>query len=562
MLSKLKRLTTRLRKPNRLDAFSALASLLISVALSVGGALTRCDSSKIALLISFAIYFVPFFFLARALLRRLDKQKPKPEKKQTPRFCVKRFLLLFAIIIIPYLILFLAYYPGMFAYDVETQLMAGSMTNHHPIVHTLALHAFARFGHAAHLSDNSTIALMSLAQIFLCGAVYAYVAEYIGRITKRKNGIFAAIFFGWFPVCSFGAISITKDTTHALCNVLLLTKFHQTINRRTISRHSIIILGVIASLFCLSRNNAPFILALWLIPLFFILKRHTKRTAIVVTLLVALFCSFAIDKALNRAFNTRILSEDAAFSVPLQVIAGVVDRHPELMPEESSGERLLGFFEVGEGYEFWYNPINADSAKGSYGKQITKDNKIQLLLTSAGTAIRYPKDSLVTIMNLSKSSWYPYSYDYAYFYRGSFMETTFRPTSMLPNAKQSSKLPKLKEFLDRELKDMGYTSNAFLNLLLAPAIYVYALVFYIIYLCYSRRYCELHLGAFILAGYIITLIAAPGILIRYVSPVMICVPLLYVFTFCAKTSIIKPVTHTISVKKPAKRFKKPAKRKI
>ena len=543
MLSKLRRLTTKLKKPSRLNVFSALASLLLSGALSVGGALTYHDSSKIALLISFAVYFFPIFFTSRILMRYLGKfERKRRKKKKLENFCFKRFFILLAIITIPYLIVFLAYFPGLFAFDVDTQLMPNPITSHHPIVHTLALHGLLHIGHAFHLGDNSIIALMTLVQIGLCSVVYAYISEYIWRISNQKTGIFAAIFFGFFPVCTFGAISITKDTSHAFFTVLLLTKVHQFITSKNARIRDVLFLGATTSLYCLSRNNAPFIIALWLIPLFFLLKKHSKRILVTMTLLVSLVSSIAVDRGLNAVFQTFTLSESAAFSVPLQIIAGVVDRHPDLMPERNKGGRLLDFFEVGENYYFGYNPINADTAKFTYGEQITKDNKISFLSTAGTVVIKYPKDSLITFLTLNKSSWYPFSFDYGNFYRGypHFNETRFGASKLLPSAHESTMLPKIKAILDYELREMNYTKNPILTLLLAPASYVLALVFCIIYLIYSRRYSGLYLPVFILAGFFITLIAAPGILLRYIAPVMITTPILYIFTFSEKNSKKRP----------------------
>ena len=97
---------------------------------------------------------------------RLQEAKPANGKKV--------FLGAFAFILICWLPLFLAYYPGMFNFDSTgeiTQINSGNYSANFPLIHTLLLGAFYRLGGLMG-SYNTGIALYTIAQ---CAAVAAEV---------------------------------------------------------------------------------------------------------------------------------------------------------------------------------------------------------------------------------------------------------------------------------------------------------------------------------------------------------------------------------------------------
>lgn len=562
MLSKLRRLTTKLKlgKPSRLTVFSSLSAFVFAGAMSIGAAFFS-ESSPLFIAISFILYFIVFLFLFRALFIRFDKHLKKGKAvTQLSKFSWKKFFIFFGVIFLCWLPLFLAYYPGIFGYDVDTQLLPHA-TTHHPIFHTITLKCIYYFGKSLSLSDNSICALMSIIQMLICGIIFAFVAETVREAGGKKSAYLTALFFGLLPACSFSSISITKDSSYAAFFVLSITAFTRILINKIPGKFDYILLAISLLFFILLRNNAPFIFVSWLVFVVILLFKNSKIKGILISSTIAGVLAILINTTLVTVTNAVPLQESAAFSVPLQLMLGTATRHPEVVPEKGTEDKLFGFFDS----DVIDTPIryignDADYAKSTIGAQINANNKIAFIKSFIKTGIKYPLDYLLVFARLTASSWYPFGYDYYNFYNVPFSETISRGTDYMRNIKPNSKIPGLKSFLDHYWKELGYKDNFVANFIMAPATYVLALILLFFYVLYSRRYSFLPIIIFVLLCYACTLLS-PGILIRYMWPIMFSVPVLYLFTFCVKTSIIKPVTHTISVKSPAKRFKQPAQRK-
>ncbi len=81
---------------------------------------------------------------------------------------IQYFCIVAVMIFLLWLPVFLAYYPGIFAYDVMDQIpqKAGSYNTHHPLIHTLYLQFFYYYvGKYIFNNYNIGIALASIVQI-------------------------------------------------------------------------------------------------------------------------------------------------------------------------------------------------------------------------------------------------------------------------------------------------------------------------------------------------------------------------------------------------------------
>lgn len=101
-----------------------------------------------------------------------DKSIVKTGKKY---FCVD-----FCIIIIMWLPVLMAYYPGIFAYDASNQVcqvVNESYSTHHPMVHTLLLGKLFEIGHL--LGDNNIgVLIYCLIQMGILAFSFSFALQF------------------------------------------------------------------------------------------------------------------------------------------------------------------------------------------------------------------------------------------------------------------------------------------------------------------------------------------------------------------------------------------------
>ena len=126
----------------------------------------------------------------------LSEQKLSKYKKQSEKINIeykendhKYFWMCVIIILSGYLIVFLAYFPGIFGYDVEGQLgqHIKGYTTHHPLAHTILLEKFYNL-----VVDNRNfgMALYTICQmsfLALCNAFLILFLKRIGVGLKWRN---------------------------------------------------------------------------------------------------------------------------------------------------------------------------------------------------------------------------------------------------------------------------------------------------------------------------------------------------------------------------------------
>ncbi len=525
---------TGARRQKRRVLYCGISAFVVASFLGIGGNVK--DIAKIQIgptILSCAVYFaVLFVFLEKTVFAA---RKKKPMLLQRGKYGARKCLLYAAALLFMWLPVFLAYYPGIFAYDVHVQLWGETVTSHHPVVHTAFLNGIYEIGKAMSMSDTRICALMAVIQMIICSIIYALSIGVVCRKRGNRASVWLLLFYGLFPACSFSVVSVTKDAIFAALFVLMVSLLYDLISAKNPRKSTYIGYGVVVALFLLFRNNAIYIVAAWtaLLAIVTVIKRLQYKKLILVNA-IAVVTYVVINSLLIHATGAYELQEQAAFSVPLQQMLGAAALHEEEIPAKGTGGKIFNFFERDQlGNEIKFNPINADIAKNSIGRQLTNENKSEFISSYIKTGLKYPGDYIRIFLRLTLSAWYPFSYDFAYFYgeNNLFAETASpRHAELMPNIKQNSKLPKLKQFLDASWKELGYRDNVIVNVIMAPASYTIALVIMLMYALYKKRKHILVISLLILLC-LLCILLSPGILIRYMWPIMFAVPLLGAFVY-------------------------------
>lgn len=486
---------------------------------------------------------------------RLKEQEKQTEEKATQaewkaRPLLQVWLFYLTVIFVCWLPVFLAYYPSVFAYDAEGQLyqvIARDYSTHHPLLHTLFLGAFFRLG--GRLGSYSTgMAVHSVVQMLLMAGAFAGALTYLyEKRTARWTRILLVLFYGLFPTNSVLAISTTKDVLFSALVLLYTVCFYRLTCDRNMQvtwkeRAVCILLGALMLLF---RNNAVYAFVVS-IPVLFWGMRKTEidldsqrggaswdgksagKEYLHLSLgILLLFAVSAVSlKALTHAQSG---SPREMLSVPLQQMARVWvhEENGEWMDDQSLRQEMEKYMPSEWGFSL-YDPHLADRVKNI---AIIHDDPKGLVKTWIRLGMEYPGIYIDAFLDNSVGLWFLSDDTHARVY-GIGTETGFGYLSTdnrtMPagcEIVEHSYLPGLRAWMEKIVSDNEYENWPVVKVLFAPALYWWLLYLYVVVVLYRRRYREA-LPAVFLVAYYLTLLLSPTVLIRYMYPLVVTVPVI------------------------------------
>ncbi|MBD5518879.1 MAG: hypothetical protein HDR07_10520 [Lachnospiraceae bacterium] len=460
------------------------------------------------------------------------------------------WLFYLAFIFVCWLPVFLAYYPSVFAYDAEGQLyqvIAGDYSTHHPLLHTLFLGAFFRLG--GRLGSYSTgMAVHSVVQMLLMAGAFAGALTYLyEKRTARWTRILLLLFYGLFPTNSVLAISTTKDVLFSALVLLYTVCFYRlTCDRNmqvTLKERAVcILLGVLMLLF---RNNAVYAFVVSAPVLFWGMRRvkfdrESQQEASLwdgkaagkeyLRLALGILLLFAVGAVLLKALtHAQSGSPREMLSVPLQQMARVWvhEENGELMDDQSLRREMEKFMPSERGFSV-YDPHLADRVKNI---AIIHDDPKGLVKTWIRLGMEYPGIYIDAFLDNSLGLWFLLDDTHARVY-GIGTETGFGYLSTdnrtMPagcEIVERSYLPGLRALMEKIVSDNEYEDWPVIKFLFAPALYWWLLYLYVVVVLYKKRYREV-LPAVFLVVYYLTLLLSPTVLIRYMYPLVVTVPVI------------------------------------
>lgn len=433
---------------------------------------------------------------------------------------------------------FLAYYPSVFAYDAEGQLyqvLAGDYSTHHPLLHTLFLGAFFRLGIALGSCDVG-MAVHSVVQMALMACAFGWALSFLyQRRVPRWARVILLIFFAFFPANSVLALSTTKDVLFAAFVLLYMLCFYQMACVRNAPGNkkegaAYVFFAVLMLLF---RNNAVYAFVAG-VPVVCIglgkgktraEGRADRKAYLCMTLLVlVLFGICAISlKTVTHAQNG---SPREMLSVPLQQMARTRVKAEEKIDPALRQE--LEKYIPSEWVFAAYNPHLADPVKS---RAVIHDDPVGLIRTWIKLGLKHPAVYVDAFLDNSLGLWYLWDTSHAQVY-GIGTESGFGYLStdnrMMPagfEVEEHSLLPGLRTFMERIVSDNAYGKIPVVRLLFAPALYWWLLYLYIVTAFYRKR-CRETLPVVFLAAYCLTLLLSPTVLVRYIYPLMVTIPVI------------------------------------
>lgn len=446
---------------------------------------------------------------------------------------------------------YLAYYPGICAYDITIQMgqiASGSYGTHHPLAHTLLVGMFVKLGSA--LGDiNTGMALYTAFQMLCLALAFAAGIAWLRSLGVRT--VWIALTWVWcclLPFHHFMSITATKDVFFTVFFLLQLICFCQLLYRgenrlgwgRWDAGYLLATFGMV-----LFRNNGMYAL---IVAAFFMaigcVRRHDRRK-----LLLRLF-SGTLAGILAGGLGLSLLARSTGavqgdkremLSIPIQQMARAMLYHGGVgvLPEddasmEEQDRRLIDDFLLDEAYRE-YRPDIADPVKRHTYTYVVRYRTGEFLDTYLGLLVRYPGDYINAAFAVNMGYYYIGDVSHVHINENGlerglgYIQTRWVEQELADyGIYKDSKWEGLHEVMERYADGNVYLRVPVLRVLMVPGVWLWIWLALAAYLWIYRKYM-LMLPVSFIAGYYLTLVLGPAVQLRYLYPVMAVAPFIFLY---------------------------------
>ena len=470
---------------------------------------------------------IPFALLAGLVLKGFEKVGYVPCKQQKWR-PVLYFGLSVCILLAVWLPQLLGVYPGFFCYDANQQwdmYQTGTITAHHPPLHTLLLGMVMDPVYRLTGAFNKAVAAYSLVQMIVCALCFAYALTWMGR--KRLPMVFRILALCWFALFPTNVIlvfSVTKDTLFGALFTVFITMLIEVLEEPEKKLGQWYFVGswiVVTFLAATMRNNAVYVMVLFVPVLLWVLRRHWKRVLVYVAGLVLMFGLY--KGPFYGAFVTEGISDREFLSVPTQQMMRVYFTEGDKLSAEEKDiiHSLYGDFAFQ-----YYHPKISDAVKTHFKADVFLEHYIPFW---ADLGLRFPELYVNSFLQNNYGFWYPratltMAYDG---WEGYLVCRNNYP------AQSNSLIPPIGKYLELFEKSSLVTGKSPTVIFFAPATF-----FWIVLLVFAYKFWKKEwVGVLVLVPVILlwlTFLLGPVVLVRYVSFLFNLFPVVLALIFTEK----------------------------
>ena len=325
---------------------------------------------------------------------------------QPPVRILLRALALFLL----WLPVFLAVYPGFFAYDATdefNEVLTGEYVTRHPLLHVLMLGKTVTAFYDLTGSFNIGIAVYVLLQMVIMSLLCSWVLEELENIGAGKLlRIFSFFFFGIFPVIPMYVLCTSKDMPYTAGLFVLLILLQKMCREKDIFwRKRLQVLGLGTALFVTAvfRSNGMGVFFLTIPMLVWLAGKKMRRRALTVAAAVLASCSI-MQGAMNTVLKPESTNAMEGFTVPIQQMA----RTWNYSPENFSGEDRDLLFEIlPEESLAMYQPKLSDPVKAGFDAEAFQENPAGYARLWLKIGLKSPMSYLNAWLMTSYGFWYP-----------------------------------------------------------------------------------------------------------------------------------------------------------
>lgn len=321
---------------------------------------------------------------------------------------VSRFCLTALFLFLAWLPVFLAVYPGFFAYDATDELgqvLTGSYVTRHPLLHVLLLGKTVSGVERLTGSYNAGIAVYVLFQMAAMALLLSWELAGLKKLGAGRAlcGI-SLCFFAFFPVIPMYVLCTSKDIWYTAGMLAAVTQLCLLVKERGRNR-TLYWFGLGCALFVMAvfRNNG-FYVFLIMIPVLVAVAGKKNRRRAAVTAGLVLLAVLGQNAALKAALDPADTGVQETLTVPIQQLARTWNYSPEVFSKE---DRETLFEILPQEVLERYTPKLSDLVKIDFNTENYEKNpgRYQKLWLKAGA--RAPFTYINAWLMTSYGFWYP-----------------------------------------------------------------------------------------------------------------------------------------------------------
>lgn len=463
------------------------------------------------------------------------------------------WMISFLLIVLCWLPCYLAYYPGICAYDTTIQLgqvESGAYNDHHPIAHTLLLDGFMSLGEKVFHDVNTGLALLVLFQMLALAAVLAWgIVLLADRGVTKWILVCLQIASMVYPFHMYMSVSVCKDVLFTVFFLLQMLALYEMIRRRKSGPDRYDVLFAVASVgMQLYRNNGRYaMLVLMVILLLAVIGGKGARKfwgKVAVNCAFSLIVGSLCISGLFRITGAEQGDRREMLSMPIQQLArcmiyhggvGVMAEDDATMDEDSKG--VINDFLLNESYKE-YRPDIADPVKRHTNTYVVRYRTEDFARTYLSLLGKYPGDFINAALAVNSGYFYVGDESHAYINVNGrdtglgYVQTRFLTEELNSRGVyQDSKWKSLYDMMEKWADGNVYLNLPVLKYLFVPGTFFWMYMLLAGYLLVYKKYDRCVPLALIM-GYYATLILGPTVQLRYIYPLMIVLPFGALMAMC------------------------------
>ncbi len=489
------------------------------------------------------IVYIGKYIIKQVKEKVLIKNKETISKTNTIKQPDNLNVMSFLIIILCWMPAFLAFCPAILNYDGPSQIIAyivvgEKMTTQQPLISTIMMTAFFKFG--INVLGSSTLGMMcfSLFQMCFMAEAFAYTVNFIWKETyNKKITVLALIFYAFFPFNHLFPLMTTKDTMFAGLTLFFVVQIYQ-FPREKFRIKEYIILSIFAVFMLLFRNNAVYALVVALPIMMIFLRNNKKKIFDMTTVFVIIFIVYILCfEGLIIVTNSVMQSDREKLSVISQAIARVSKQKKDELTEEEK-EKINYYFDDIDNLIEMYDTNISDDTKRAIVIERYEQNPQEFYKLFLSMVEKYPIICIDSFLDTIRGYWYIFDNSFNKIFHKESPETkgcleiTFyivtdeNEENMVRDLNQ---FPELRSFYKSMFCQNNYTKIPVLYIVFQPAIYFYSALACLLYAIYKKDK-NLVLPTIYLFLYFLTCFLGPGAIIRYIYANIVATP--FILAMC------------------------------
>lgn len=458
--------------------------------------------------------------------RQQSRAQEEPEKTK-----FRSFLFTAGMILLCYIPVFLAVYPGFFVYDAQDeymQVVTRNFSTHHPLCHVLLLGGIIQLIFKLTGSYNLGIACYTVLQMTAMAGIFAWCVEKLRARGMGKAGrILLILYFGLCPVLVMFSLCSAKDglfTGMLLIMVVLLRELCAEPETFFKQKGKVALFALSSLGMMLLRHNGFYAFLVFVPVITWYLRKHWKKMLLTLVGIVAAYL-------LMNALLTGLLHADDSenqemLTVPISQMARVYANEKDALSLEEK-ETLHKY--LSEDALSRYTPKVSDGVKIYFNNDAFAADKLSFLKLWINWGIKHPFTYLNAWFMTSYGFWYPDTVIDVY--RGNSVFTfTYEDSSYFgyeveqPGTRESA-LPWLNELYRQMSLEIAQQRIPVISMLFSPGFLFWVMIFLLGFFCYQKKWKKVMPFVLPLLCWM-TVILGPTYLVRYVVFLWVMVPLL------------------------------------